>query len=239
MANLTEAAEVFAEILTDVVNGTVSTGARFVVTPFDGPTELAWVYPEGSTPANVSLIPIVAGLAPDQPARLWLRTSFQVRLDDSREHLAVVRSVFALVIDQGSKRPAVRVEYDRDQGNEPDDAIPARHRRSAAHVQIHGSSEELAYVQGLNGSQPLRGLEKFHIPVGGRRFRPSLEDFVEFLWTERLVPGLHDGWQEVLTRHRSNWLTLQLRAAVRGDPATAARQLQSMGYTIAEPTATD
>ena len=53
----------------------------------------------------MSLIPIVAGYAPDQPARLWMRTSFQVRLDDSREHLAVVRSVFALVIDRGSKRP--------------------------------------------------------------------------------------------------------------------------------------
>jgi hypothetical protein len=148
MANLIEAAEAFAAILTEVVNGTVSSGARFVVTPFEGPTELAWVYPEGSTPANVSLVPIVAGLAPAEPVRLWLRTSFQVRLDDSREHLAVVRSVFALVIDEGSKRPAVRVEYDRDQGNEPDDVTPARHRRSAAHVQIHGSSEELAYVQG-------------------------------------------------------------------------------------------
>jgi hypothetical protein len=75
--------------------------------------------------ANVLLVPIVAGLAPDELARLWLRTSFQVRLDDSREHLAVVRSVFALVIDEGSKRPAVRVEYDRDQANEPDDVAPA------------------------------------------------------------------------------------------------------------------
>ncbi len=239
MVDLIRAAEAFAAILTEVVNGTVSTGARFVVTPFEGPTELAWVYPEGSTPANVSLVPIVAGLAPDQPARLWLRTSFQVRLDDSREHLSVVRSVFALVIDQSSKRPAVRVEYDRDQGNEPDDVTPARHRRSAAHVQIHGSSEEFAYVQGLNGGRPLRGLEKFHIPVGGRWFRPSLEDFIEFLWTERLVPGLHDGWQEVLTRHRSNWLTLQLRVAVRGDPTTAVKQLESMGYSITEPTSTD
>jgi len=239
MAALIESAEAFAAILAEVVNSTVASGARFVVTPFEGPTELAWVYPEGSTPANVSLVPIVAGLALGQPARLWLRTSFQVRLDDSRDHLAVVRSVFALVIDESSKRPAVRVEYDRDQGNEPDDVTPARHRRSAAHVQIHGSSEELAYVQGLNGARPLRGLEKFHIPVGGRRFRPSLEDFIEFLWTERLVPGLHTGWQDVLTRHRSNWLTLQLRAAVRGDPATAVQQLESMGYTITQPALSD
>lgn len=235
MANLTESAEDFAAILTEVVNGTLATGARFVVTPFEGPTELAWVFPEGSTPANVSLIPIVAGLGHGQSPRLWLRTSFQVRLDDTGDHLAVHRSVFGLAIDQVSGRPAVRVEYDRDQGNEPDDETPARHRRSAAHVQIHGSSEELAYVQGLNGDRQLRGLEKFHIPVGGRRFRPSLEDFIEFLWAERLVPGLHDGWQDVLTHHRSNWLTLQLRAAVRNDAATAVAQLETMGYTIRSP----
>ena len=148
MANLIESAEAFASILTEVVNGTVSTGVRFVVTPFEGPPELAWVYPEGSTPANVSLIPIVAGLTDGEPPRLWLRTSFQVRLDDTGDHLAVQQSVFGLVIDEKTKRPAVRVEYDRDKGNEPDDNNPARHRRSAAHVQIHGSSEELEYVQG-------------------------------------------------------------------------------------------
>lgn len=161
------------------------------------------VYPDGSTPADVTLVPITAGLATGQFPRLWLRTSFQVRLDESHDHLAVQRSVFALVI-QASGRPAIRVEYDRDQGNEPDDAIPGRHRRSAAHVQIHGSSEELAYVQGLGGDRQLRGLERFHIPVGGRRFRPSLEDFIEFLWAERLISGMHGGWEDVLTRHRSS-----------------------------------
>ncbi|MAT05929.1 MAG: hypothetical protein CL424_12895 [Acidimicrobiaceae bacterium] len=232
MADLAEEAETFAAILTDVVNGTIATGVRFVVTPFEGPIELAWVFPQGSTPAKVALIPIVGGLADGQAPRLWLRTMFQVRLDDTEDHLAVHRSVFGLVIDEASGRPAIRVEYDRDQGNEPDDQTPATHRRSAAHVQIHGSSEELAYVQGLNGDGRLRGLEQFHIPVGGRRFRPSLEDFIEFLWAERLIPGLHDGWQDVLTRHRTNWLSLQLRAAVRNDPDTAIAQLETMGYTV-------
>jgi hypothetical protein len=232
VADLAEEAETFAAILTDVVNGTVATRVRFVVTPFEGPTELAWVFPEGSTPARVALIPIVSGLSAGQAPRLWLRTMFQVRLDETEDHLAVHKSVFGLVIDEASGRPAIRVEYDRDQGNEPDDQTPATHRRSAAHVQIHGSSEELAYVQGLNGHGRLKGLEKFHIPVGGRRFRPSLEDFIEFLWAERLIPGLHDAWQEVLRRHRRNWLALQLRAAVRNDPDTAIAQLETMGYAI-------
>lgn len=232
MSDLVAEAESFAAILTDIVNGTVATGARFVVTALEGPTELAWVFPEGSTPARGALIPIVSGLPDGHSPRLWLRTMFQVRLDDKGHHLAVHRSVFGLVIDEFSGRPAIRVEYDRDQGNEPDDRTPATHRRSAAHVQIHGSSEELAYVQGLNGDGRLRGLEKFHIPVGGRRFRPSLEDFIEFLWAERLIPGLHRGWQAVLTRHRTNWLALQVRAAVRNDPATAIDQLETMGYSV-------
>lgn len=239
MATLEQAAEDFATILTEVVTGTVSAGVRFVVTPFEGPTQLAWVYPEGSTPASVALIPISAGLPVGQDPKLWLRTSFQVRLDATGEHLAVQQSVFALVIDQRSKRPAVRVEYDREQGNEPDDAVPGRHRRSAAHVQIHGASEELAYVQGLNGEVGMRGLEKFHIPVGGRRFRPSLEDFIEFLWAERLIPAMHQGWEEVLTRHRSNWLALQLRAAVRNDPESAVAQLEAMGYSVIPPSGGD
>ena len=227
------AAEDFADVLTDVVNGTVSAGTRFVVTPFLGPTELAWVFPEGSTPARVSLIPVASGFSDSRRPALWLRTMFQVRLDDTREHLAVQQSVFGLVIDESSRRPAIRVEYDRDQGSEPDDGPPGRHRRSAAHVQIHGSSEELAYVQGLNGDRQLRGLERFHIPVGGRRFRPSLGDFIEFLWAERLIPALHEGWHEVLSRHRANWLALQLRAAVRNDPDTAIEQLEAMGHTVA------
>ena len=235
MAGLIEESERFARVLTEVVNGTVAAGARFVVTPFAGPTKLAWVFPEGSSPTKVSLIPIVCGRPAGEPPQLWLRTSFQVCLDDHEDHLAVERSVFGLVIDHATGRPAIRVEFDRDQGNEPDDSTPARHRRSAAHVQIHGSSEELAYVQGLNGDRQLRGLEKFHVPVGGRRFRPSLEDFIEFLWVERLIPRLHDGWQDVLTRHRTNWLTLQLRAAVRNEPETAVAQLETMGYEVRRP----
>ena len=77
MASLEVAAGAFASILTDVVNGTVSSGIRFVVTPFEGPTELAWVYPRGSTPADLSLIPISAGLVEGQEPQV-------TRLDDER-----------------------------------------------------------------------------------------------------------------------------------------------------------
>lgn len=233
MAELVPAAEEFAATLTAVVNGTVSSGIQFVVTPFEE-TELAWVFPAGSTPTSSRLIPVTAGLDPGQVPKLWLKASFQVGLDSSGDHLAVHQSGFSLVIDENTGRPVIRIEYDRDRGNEPDER-PGQHRRSAAHVQIHGASEELAYVQGLNGETSIRGLDKFHIPVGGRRFRPSLEDFIEFLWAERLIRGLHDGWRDVLAIHRSAFLARQLRAAVRSDPATATDQLEAMGYSVEPP----
>jgi hypothetical protein len=167
---------------------------------------------------------------------LWIKAAFQVNLDETSEYLAVQQSVFALVVDDRTQRPVIRLEFERGGGNEPDDDTPGRHSRPAAHVQIHGASEELAYVQGLNHQTKLRGLENFHIPVGGRRFRPSLEDFIEFLHAERLIPQPNDGWQEVLYAHRSRWLAIQLMAAVRDDPATAAQQLTSMGYRVERPT---
>ena len=151
MAELVPKAEKFATILSEVVNGTVGRDVRFVVTPLVGPVELAWVFAEGSTPTKVLPIAIVCGMPPGSPVLLWLRTWFLVRLDDPRKHLAVERSAFALEIgEQNKRRPALRVEFDRDKGNEPDDLVAGKHRRSAAHVQIHGTSHELAYVQGIN-----------------------------------------------------------------------------------------
>ena len=47
-----------------------------------------------------------------------------------------------------------------------------------------GRSLTVARATGLR----LRRLEKFHIPVGGRRFRPTLEDFIEFLHAEGFDP---------------------------------------------------
>lgn len=234
MADLIQEAEQFASVLADVVNGTVGRDVNFIVTPLDDPHEFAWVYPEGSSPNKPVLIPIVAGLDDGIAARLWLKVGFLVRLDDTGRHLAVDTSFFSLVIDSKSERPAIRMEYDRGRGSEPDDEEAGTHRRSAAHVQVHGSSDELSYVQGLRGAGKLRALKDFHIPVGGRRFRPTLEDFIEFLGMEDLIP-LHPGWASVVARHRPGWLALQLRAAVRNDPETAIAQLTTMGYDVSRP----
>lgn len=231
MASLVEQAEAFARTLTSIVNGTLAVDAAFTVTPTEDGSH-AWVFPHGSTPTSPRTIAVTCDVTPGEQPKLWLRANYFTRLDSSGDHLAVETSVFALAITEAG-RPAIRIEYDRDQGGEPDDGRPGVHRRSAAHVQIHGASEEIAYALAVSG-QPLRRLEQFHIPVGGRRFRPSLEDFIEFLHGERLI-RLYDGWQSVIVEHRSEWLRRQTRATVRNDPANAAAQLIEMGYRVAAP----
>ena len=148
MADLGQEAEKFAATMTKVVNGTFSTDACYEVAALEG-EGLAWVWPAGSTVQRQTSVPVTAGVGPDEDPRLWVRARYQVKLDNQAEYLAIASSIFGLCINEETGRCAVRIEYDRDKGNEPDDLRPGGHRRSAAHVQIHGVSAELAYAQAV------------------------------------------------------------------------------------------
>ncbi len=56
--------------------------------------------------------------------------------------------------------------------------------------------------------------------MGSRRYRPTLEDFIEFLILEGLTEA-RAGWREVLDAGRDAYRRVQLRAAIRRDPLTA------------------
>jgi hypothetical protein len=68
-------------------------------------------------------------------------------------------------------------------------------------------------------------LSRLHLPVGGRRYRPTLEDVIEFLVTEKLAEP-RDGWRAVVDAQRCHWETIQLKAAVRRNPQAAAEVLR-------------
>lgn len=212
MSSLEDQAVAFAAVLTRLVNGTVSTGVVFRVTVLPD-RNTVWIAPDGSEgvtkPAQIPL------LVDQREPVLWLTAHFTARLDVAGDHLAIASSKFALCVDKTTGNSLLRIEYDRDRGREPDK--DARHKRPAAHVQILGSSTQLGFAQALAGKK-YRPLEKIHFPVGGRRFRPSLEDFIEFLYYEGLLPGTHEGWRDVLQESRGDYLALQLRAAVRRFP---------------------
>lgn len=80
-----------------------------------------------------------------------------------------------------------------------------------------------------------RSLERFHFPVGGKRYRPTVEDMVEFVVIERFAKP-RPGWQAVVRQHRDDWARVQLKSVVRRDPETAAEELRRLGYEVSAPT---
>lgn len=77
-------------------------------------------------------------------------------------------------------------------------------------------------------------MSEIHFPVGGSRFRPSLEDVLEMLIDEFGVDSPSD-FRENLRKGRIDWRQIQLKAAVRDDPASAVEALKALGYDIQLP----
>lgn len=153
-----------------------------------------------------------------KPAAAYLWLAYTTQMDPEGEFLTVFKSGYALYRDPEGERWLLHYDYER----EPSHEYPA------AHVQVNGDAPDLGdlFSQRCEGQKQLKD---FHLPVGGRRYRPTLEDLIEFVVTEGLADA-HEGWQDVLAEHRSEWEDLQLRAAVRRDPETALDQLRRSGH---------
>ncbi len=103
----------------------------------------------------------------------------------------------------------------------------------AAHMHIHGRAENLEQMLERCG-RPKDKPDDLHLPVGGRRFRPCLEDLIEFCILERLVTP-RPRWESVLNVSRQRFRDDQLRAAVRRSPEIAAGVLKERGWKLTEP----
>ena len=144
----------------------------------------------------------------------WLNLSFRLGLDDEQKYLTVVSSFIGVYADDDDRACLCHFDYERDKpGGYPE-----------AHLQVFGESNALAR---WGGRVQDRGLERLHFPVGGRRYRPILEDVIEFLISERLATG-KDGWQQAVAGGRGEFQRLQLGAAIRGDPETARQMVREL-----------
>ena len=101
--------------------------------------------------------------------------------------------------------------------------------RAAAHVHIHAHSPELAWIYG-SGGRPAANLHALHFPVGGQRFRPTLEDFLLFLDREHIFTHFKEGWKPAVLSSLRSWEEIQARSTVRQYPRLAADALRDMGY---------
>ena len=77
-------------------------------------------------------------------------------------------------------------------------------------------------------------MSSLHIPVGGSRFRPCLEDFIQFLICECKFDS-EPGWRKNVEVGRERWRRLQAAAVVRDVPEDAAKVLRRLEYTVEAP----
>lgn len=213
--SLEEASARFASTIQATLDGVlpgerqiVSTKApdaqRYVVAPQDGSDVLLLV---GGEPL----------------ARLSL--AMYLSLDRSGKYLKTVRSdmVVKSVLD---RTPLIRLDYRSDMTTAP-----------MAHWQIHAERGAFSHLLARAHAQaPPRvdkphALSSLHIPVGGERFRPCLEDVLQFLVQECGVDS-HPGWMDVVQEGRRMWRRRQLRATIRDAQEETADVLRGLGWQV-------
>lgn len=206
---LLDRAEEFAADLADLLDRTVADdapvraqvhGTRIVVGAFDSDGEATTV------PLQVQ-----------GEHRLALRLRFQCEWDFARRFLAIDSSEFALKLPHRSE-PLIRFDYLRD------------HSWAPAHIQIHAESAALGWLHAYTGSRKPPRVQELHLPVGGKRLRPSLEDVIEFAIQDLAVDAKPDA-QRRIEEGRARWRRLQVLAAIRDvvkdDPAGAPEELHA------------
>ena len=217
----------FVSSLNEVVTAAIHTDVRFVA-EFSVDGRRAAIE-ASETYHSVAAFPLVRADEDQAAPALLLRVKYAVATARSRDYLRVVTSTIGLWVDvtggRKNHRPLVRVEYDR---------YPRAADRSAAHVHLHANSPEMAWVYG-SGGRPAPDLHALHFPVGGQRFRPTLEDFLLFLNREKLYTDFKPNWKPTVLRSLQEWTDRQAVSTAREYSEAAAGELTKLGYTVAPP----
>ena len=218
--DLERQARQFAGGLTELLNGTVTDGIRLrSYMDQRGRAVIGYNVREANPVGDC--VPLTISRS---PARLYLSVLHTLEMDDSGSNLTTNRSSYTL---QADNETASILTYDF--VREPPNEFPE------AHIHIHGEAEVLVRLLRAGGRDKSKPAD-LHLPVGGRRFRPCLEDIIEFCILERLVTP-RKGWEKALNRSRDDYRQRQLRTAVHHDPFTAAQVLERAGWQVTEPDA--
>jgi len=149
-------------------------------------------------------------------------------LDREGVYLKTCRTDFE-VFSKLDRTPLVRLEYLDDMRSDP-----------ICHWQFHAERGAFTHLLSIaNAAHPgefqaPHDLSKLHLPVGGERFRPSLEDVIEFLIVDCGIDH-KEGWRAVIQAGRERWRRRQLRAAVRDLQEEAAEILIQYGWSVTPP----
>lgn len=154
-----------------------------------------------------------------------LRVTLRCLWNSTLRNLAVQESQYQIAVDNFPE-PVLRFDFLREPRNVP-----------SSHVNIH--SHHPGLQQAMESAKPSsrakrarKETSKLHIPTGGARFRPSLEDVLEMLIREFGIDKLSDTWSQSLKAGRQNFRDTQLAAALKDNPKEAVRALSELGYTV-------
>lgn len=223
LRDLDAQARSFAADTSDVLNRTICNGVRITpLTTANGKTIMGF----GIKRTKIQPDPIPIGLAGTKP-RLFLYLAHSYELDPEGVYLAMSTSTMSLYSSEAMEDDdlVVAIDYTR----QPVNSFPGSH----LHVSGERSDLDELYLGDRRKSRTLRDL---HLPVGGKRFRPTLEDLIEFVVTEEMVVP-RDGGEAAVAEHRSRWHSIQLKAAVRRNPNDAASALREAGWCVSGPDA--
>lgn len=201
----------FAEDVQRVLNTTICTGIRITAKPSTTPGFV--VVGQGMNRSSNQTKPFPVHIGSRKP-RCWLHLGYELSLDKSGRFLTVFNSFFSVQTGSQEASALCHFDYERDKpGGYPE-----------AHLQVNGVSPALA---AWPGKTTTRELGRLHFPVGGRRFRPTIEDVIDFLIVEGLAEP-RDGWQAIVEGRRRDWERIQLKAAMRGDPTASMDLLREL-----------
>jgi len=205
----------FADTLSEVLNATLTRGVRLRAVTIPGSIPLAFVgngitvrnYDEGRG--------FKLGRKRGCP-QLHMSVFYALDAEAGTDYLRVRTSLVMVALDLEMREELLHIDYER----EKRDGYPE------AHMQVAATSPEWKRALGTS-----KDLSKLHFPVGGRRFRPALEDVIEFLIVESLAAphGQGEVWRTKLDARREGFRRIQLAAAIRQDPDFAREVLKELG----------
>ncbi|MGB9045924.1 MAG: hypothetical protein WCC47_00640 [Pseudonocardiaceae bacterium] len=141
--------------------------------------------------------------------------------DSADRYPAVAKSKFELRLN---RHPLLRLDFDREM-----------HTAPGSHWNVHAERGAVTGLLARNNPDHSGELSKLHLPVGGARMRPCLEDLLQLLVEEFRFDSMPDALKAI-EDGRVKWRRRQLAAMVRDDPEEAARVLQDeLQYEVKPP----
>lgn len=159
----------------------------------------------------------------------YLDVSLHCVWSSQKAILAVTKSVFKLRGPNGGT-PVLHVDYQRDMRSK---SVPVAHYNvSSQHPALRAMADPCGVAIGEN--QEAEVTRRLHLPTGGHRFRPTLEDLLVMLVNDLDVEP-KEGWECFTSEGRGLFREMQTAAAVRDHPAKAIEELRRLGYEVEWP----